>query len=61
MTGDKSKFIDLDKNNTGTVIFGNNNGENIIGKGIVNLGMKRGKAENVLLVKDMPHNLLSVS
>ena len=61
MTGDTSKFIDLNKNKYGTVVFGNNNGINIIGKGIVNLGTKNGKEENVFLVEDMTHNLLSFS
>ena len=42
-------------------MFGNDNGANIIGKGIVSLGTKKSKEENVLLVKDMAHNLLSVS
>ena len=40
MTIDKSKFIDLNKNKSGTVIFGNNNGENIIGKEQLILGLK---------------------
>ena len=53
MIGDKSKFITLNKNKTGTVVFGNDNGANIIGKGTVSLGTKKEKAENVLLVKDM--------
>ena len=61
MTGGKSKFITLNKNKTGTVVFGNDNGANIIGKGTMSLGTKKAKEENVLLVKDMPHNLLSVS
>ncbi len=43
------------------VVFGNDNGANIIGKGTISLGTKKAKAENVLLVKDMTHNLLSVS
>ncbi len=61
MTGDKSNFIDLNKNKYGAIIFGNENGANIIGKGTVNVGTKKGKVENVLLVEDMTHNLLSVS
>ena len=61
MTGDKSKFITLDKNKIGTVKFGNDKSANIIGKGVVNLGTKKGKVENVLLIEDMTHNLLSVS
>ena len=61
MIGDKSKFINLNKNKSGTVVFGNDNEANIIGKGTVNLGTKKGKAENVFLVEDMTHNLLSVN
>ena len=61
MTRDKSKFIDLNKTKTETVIFGNDNRANIIGKGTVNLGTQKGREENVLLVEDMTHNLLSVS
>ncbi len=61
MTRDKSKFITLNKNKIGTIMFGNDNGANIIGKGTVSLGTKKEKVENVLLVKDMTHNLLSVS
>ena len=38
MTGDKKKFIDLNKTKIGTVIFGNDNRANIIGKGTINLG-----------------------
>ena len=61
MTGDKSKLITLNQNKIGIVMFGNDSGANIIGKGIVSLGTKKAKEENVLLVKDMTHNLLSVS
>ena len=61
MIGDKCKFIDLNKTKTWIVFFGNDNGSNIIGKGTVNLGTQKGEAENVLLVEDMTHNLLSVS
>ena len=61
MTGDKSKFITLNKNKAWTVTFGNDNGANITGKGIASLGTKKAKEENVILVKDMTHNLLSVS
>ena len=50
-----------EQNKDGTVIFGNDNRANIIGKGTVNLGTQKGRVENVLLVEDMTHNLLSVS
>ena len=43
MTRDKSKFITLNKNKTWTIVFGNDNGANIIGKGTVSLGTKKEK------------------
>jgi hypothetical protein len=61
MTGDMDKFLTLKKERDGSVSFGNDNSAKIIGKGTVNLGSKDAKAENVLLVEDMKHNLLSVS
>ena len=42
-------------------MFRNDNGANIIGKCTISLGTKKAKTENVLLVEDMTHNLLSVS
>ncbi|WP_439098925.1 hypothetical protein [Acinetobacter johnsonii] len=33
----------------------------MIGKGTIRIGNKNTKAENVLLVEDMKHNILSVS
>jgi hypothetical protein len=39
----------------------NNNSTRIIGKGTIIIGNKDTKAENVLLVEDMKHNLLIVS
>jgi hypothetical protein len=38
-----------------------NDSTKIIGKGTVRIGNKNEKAENVLLVEDMKHNILSVS
>jgi hypothetical protein len=61
MTGDRDKFITLRKERDGSVSFGNDDSTKIIGKGTVRIGNKNEKAENVLLVKDMKHNLLSVS
>jgi hypothetical protein len=39
----------------------NDDSAKIIGKGTVRIGNKNTKVENVLLVEDMKHNLLSVS
>ena len=61
MTGDRNMFITLKKEKKGSVTFGNDNSAKIIGKGIVRLGRKDTMAENVLLIEDMKHNLLSVS
>jgi hypothetical protein len=61
MTGDKDKFLTLKKERDGSVSFGNDNSTRIIGRGTIKIGSKDAKAENVLLVEDMKHNLLSVS
>jgi hypothetical protein len=61
MTGDRDKFLTLRKERDGLVSFGNDDSTKIIGKGTVGIGNKNTKAENVLLVEDMKHNLLSVS
>jgi hypothetical protein len=60
MTGDKNRFLTLKKERGGSVSFGNNHSAKIIGRGTVNLGSKDSMAENVLLVEDMKHTLLSV-
>jgi hypothetical protein len=61
MTGDRDKFLTLRKERDGSVSFGNDDSTKIIGKCTVGVGNKNTKAENVLLVEDMKHNLLSVS
>jgi hypothetical protein len=61
MTGDRDKFLTLRKERNGPVSFGNDNSTKIIGEGTVRIGNKNKKAQNVLLVEDMKHNLLSVS
>jgi hypothetical protein len=61
MTSDRDMFLTLQKVRDGSVSFGNDDSAKIIGKGIVRIGNKNTKAENVLLVEDMKHNLLSVS
>jgi transposase InsO family protein len=54
-------FLHYEKERDGSVSFGNDDSTKIIGKGTVRIGNKNTKAENVLLVEDMKHNLLSVS
>jgi hypothetical protein len=61
MTGDRDKFLTLRKERDGSVFFGNDDSSKIIGKGTIRIGNKNEKAENVLLVEDMKHNILSVS
>jgi hypothetical protein len=61
MTGDKDIFVTLKKEKDGSVSFGNDNSTKIIGKGTIKLGSKDAMEENVLLVENMKHNLLSVS
>jgi hypothetical protein len=61
MTGDKDKFLTLRKKKNGSVSFRNDNSSKIIGESTIQIGNKNEKAQNVLLVEDMKHNLLSVS
>ena len=61
MTGDKSKFLSLRKHKSGNVTFGNDALEIIRGKGLVRLNSGKGKAQDVLFVDGLKHNLLSVS
>ena len=60
MTGYPNKFISLKRNKKGKDTFGYNLSSKIIGKGIVAIRDKM-KAKNVLLVKNLKPNLLSVS
>jgi hypothetical protein len=60
MTGDKDKFISL-KRKGGSVSFGDDSSAKILGEGVVELGRKKVKSKNVLLVEDLKHNLLNVS
>ena len=61
MTGDRDKFLTLQKERDGSISFRNDDLAKIIGKGTLRIGNKNEKAENVLLVEDMKHNLLSES
>jgi hypothetical protein len=61
MTGDKSKFLTLGDSKSGNVTFGNDAPGKIKGKGIVSLCNGKRKAQDVLFVEDLKHNLLSVS
>jgi hypothetical protein len=61
MIGDNDIFVTLKKEKYGSVLFGNDNSAKFIGKVTVKLGSKDTMTENVLLVENMKHNLLSVS
>jgi hypothetical protein len=61
MIGDQNRFLELKPEKYGSVSFGNDQSTNIIGIGMIRLGSNNAKAQNVLLIEDMKHNLLSVS
>jgi hypothetical protein len=61
MIGDRDKFLTLIKERDGSDSFGNDYSAEIIGKRTIKIGNKNTKEENVLLVEDMKHNILSVS
>jgi hypothetical protein len=61
MTGDKDKFMSINKRKIGNVTFGNDELGKIKGKGMVSLSNGKGKAQDVLLVDGMKHNLFSLS
>jgi hypothetical protein len=61
MTGDRSKFLTLSDTKSGNVTFGNDAPGKIKGKGIVSLCNGKRKAQYVLLVEYLKHNILSVS
>jgi hypothetical protein len=58
--GDKDRFVTLKKEKDGSISFGKDNSSKIIGKNAIKLGRKDTMVENVLLVENMKHNLLSV-
>jgi hypothetical protein len=61
MTIDKSKFLSLKKNKSGSVTFGNDAPGKIRGKGLVMLSNGRNKSQYVLFVDGLKNNILSVS
>jgi hypothetical protein len=61
MTGYRSKFLTLSDSKSRNVTFGNDAPGKIKGKGIVNLCNEKRKSQDVFLVEDLKHNLLSVS
>jgi hypothetical protein len=61
MTGEKSNFMSLSESKSGNVTFENDATGKIKGKGMVSLSNGKGKAQYVLFVDGLKHNLLSVS
>jgi hypothetical protein len=61
MTGDRSQFLTLSDSKSGNVTFGNDAPRKVKGKGIVSLNNGKRKVQDVLLVENLKHNLLSVS
>jgi hypothetical protein len=61
MTEDKDKFMSISKIKIGNMTFGNDEPGKIKGKGMVSLSNGKGKAQDVMLVDGLKHNLLSVS
>jgi hypothetical protein len=61
ITGDKGKFLYLSERKSGNITFGNDAPGKIKGKGMVSLSNGKGKAQDVLLIYGLKHNLLSVS
>ena len=59
MTGDRGKFLMLKKDRSGDVAFGDNGTAKILGKGTV-ASIENEKAQNVLYVEGLKHDLLSV-
>jgi hypothetical protein len=57
----KDKFLTLRKEKNGSVSFKNDNSSKIIGEGIVRIGKKNEKEQNVRLVEDMKHDIISVN
>jgi hypothetical protein len=60
MTRDKGKFLSLSERKSGNVTFGNDAPSKIKGKGMVSLSNGKLKAQDVLLVDGLKHNMLSV-
>jgi hypothetical protein len=60
MMGDKGKFLSLSERKSGNVTFGNDAPGKTKGKRMVSLSNGKGKAQDVLLVDGLKHNLLSV-
>jgi hypothetical protein len=61
MIGDKSKFLSLKENKSGSLTFGNDAPRKIKGKGLVSLSNGRSKDQDVLFVDGLKNNLFSVS
>jgi hypothetical protein len=61
VTCEKSKFLLLKENKSGSVTFGNDAPGKIKGKGLVRLSNGRSKSQDVLFFYGLKHNILSFS
>ena len=61
MTQDKNNFLKFKEDKGGNVYFGDNGSAKICGKGMVIIGNRKPKADNVLLVENMKHSILNMS
>ncbi len=60
MTGDTSKFLLIKPFKGGNVVFGDNSKGKILGIGSIGKDLSNA-IDNILLVKNLKHNLLSIS
>jgi hypothetical protein len=60
MIGYQKTFLNLKVKEKGSVIYGDDVSTKIPGMVTINLGNNKAKLENVLLVENLKHNLLSV-
>ena len=60
MSGEEQLFNDVTRNDYGLITFGENSKVRVIGMGFVSFASST-QVEEVLLVEDLKHNLLSIS
>lgn len=61
MLRDKKSFKNLQQYCSSSIKFGNNDGEKIVGKGLVKFGDGKIKTQEVIFIVGLKHNLLSVN
>lgn len=58
--GDRTKFLSLNENKSGSVNFCNDASGDIMGKGLVIFRNGRGRSQKILFLDRIKHNILSV-